>query len=134
MQAFTFLRATDARQAIDAGARSPTAQQGASVRFVAGGTTLLATQRQSHADAESLSRPGADVALAPVGGHPLADAEQAEPGAGRPRARPAVVDDLDLGVRRCAVLRHAERDRGVTGGRVADHVGECLLGSPVERQ
>ncbi|HEX5307068.1 MAG TPA: FAD binding domain-containing protein, partial [Dyella sp.] len=41
MQAFTFLRATDARQAIDAGARSPTAQQGASVRFVAGGTTLL---------------------------------------------------------------------------------------------
>ncbi|OZB60686.1 MAG: FAD-binding molybdopterin dehydrogenase [Lysobacterales bacterium 14-68-21] len=41
MQAFTFLRATDARQAIDAGARSATAQQGASVRFVAGGTTLL---------------------------------------------------------------------------------------------
>lgn len=41
MQAFTFLRASDARQAIDAGARSPTAQQGASVRFVAGGTTLL---------------------------------------------------------------------------------------------
>src|SRR5512139_3287062 len=41
MQAFTFLRATDARQAIGAGARSPTAQQGASVRFVAGGTTLL---------------------------------------------------------------------------------------------
>ncbi|ODV09679.1 MAG: FAD-binding molybdopterin dehydrogenase [Rhodanobacter sp. SCN 68-63] len=41
MQAFTFLRATDARQAIDAGAHSPTAQQGASVRFVAGGTTLL---------------------------------------------------------------------------------------------
>jgi len=41
MQAFTFLRATDAHQAIEAGARSATAQQGASVRFVAGGTTLL---------------------------------------------------------------------------------------------
>jgi len=41
MQAFTFLRASDAHQAITAGARSATAQQGASVRFVAGGTTLL---------------------------------------------------------------------------------------------
>src|SRR5256885_4124656 len=41
MQSFEFLRAQDASSAIAAGARSNTAQQGASVRFVAGGTTLL---------------------------------------------------------------------------------------------
>ncbi len=41
MQAFEFVRAGDASAAIAAGARSNTAQQGASVRFVAGGTTLL---------------------------------------------------------------------------------------------
>jgi xanthine dehydrogenase YagS FAD-binding subunit len=41
MQSFEFLRAADASAAITAGARSGTAQQGASVRFVAGGTTLL---------------------------------------------------------------------------------------------
>jgi xanthine dehydrogenase YagS FAD-binding subunit len=41
MQSFEFLRAGDASAAIAAGARSNTAQQGASVRFVAGGTTLL---------------------------------------------------------------------------------------------
>jgi xanthine dehydrogenase YagS FAD-binding subunit len=41
MQAFEFVRADDASAAITAGARSNTAQQGASVRFVAGGTTLL---------------------------------------------------------------------------------------------
>jgi xanthine dehydrogenase YagS FAD-binding subunit len=41
MQAFEFLPAKDASAAIAASARSNTAQQGASVRFVAGGTTLL---------------------------------------------------------------------------------------------
>src|SRR3979409_1552508 len=41
MQSFNFLRAEDASAAVNAGARSSTAQQGASVRFVAGGTTLL---------------------------------------------------------------------------------------------
>src|SRR5258705_1773902 len=41
MQSFDFLRAEDASAAVNAGARSSTAQQGASVRFVAGGTTLL---------------------------------------------------------------------------------------------
>ena len=41
MQSFDFLRAEDASAAVNAGARSNTAQQGASVRFVAGGTTLL---------------------------------------------------------------------------------------------
>jgi xanthine dehydrogenase YagS FAD-binding subunit len=41
MQPFAFLRARDADQAIEGAARSSTAQQGAEVRFVAGGTTLL---------------------------------------------------------------------------------------------
>jgi xanthine dehydrogenase YagS FAD-binding subunit len=41
MQSFEFLRADDTSAAIAASARSSTAQQGASVRFVAGGTTLL---------------------------------------------------------------------------------------------
>jgi xanthine dehydrogenase YagS FAD-binding subunit len=41
MQSFEFLRADNASAAIAASARSSTAQQGASVRFVAGGTTLL---------------------------------------------------------------------------------------------
>ena len=41
MQAFDFQRAADVRTAVAAGAKSGTAQQGASVRFVAGGTTLL---------------------------------------------------------------------------------------------
>src|SRR5258706_5886745 len=41
MQSFEFLRPQDASAAINASARSSTAQQGATVRFVAGGTTLL---------------------------------------------------------------------------------------------
>jgi xanthine dehydrogenase YagS FAD-binding subunit len=41
MQTFNFVRATDASQAIGAAAKTTTAQQGASVRFIAGGTTLL---------------------------------------------------------------------------------------------
>jgi xanthine dehydrogenase YagS FAD-binding subunit len=41
MQAFAFSRANDVQQAIHAGARASTAQQGAEVRFVAGGTTLV---------------------------------------------------------------------------------------------
>jgi xanthine dehydrogenase YagS FAD-binding subunit len=41
MQSFEFRRAQDASTAIAAGAKSRTAQQGANVRFVAGGTTLL---------------------------------------------------------------------------------------------
>ena len=41
MQTFELLRATDPSCAIAAASRSPTAQQGASVRFRAGGTTLV---------------------------------------------------------------------------------------------
>src|SRR6202163_4763753 len=41
MQSFQFLRAQDASAAIAASARSNTAQHGASVRFITGGTTLL---------------------------------------------------------------------------------------------
>lgn len=41
MEPFAFSRASDAASAIRAAARSSTAQQGAEVRFVAGGTTLL---------------------------------------------------------------------------------------------
>jgi xanthine dehydrogenase YagS FAD-binding subunit len=41
MQTFAFLRTEDESAAIAASARSNTAQQGASVRFVAGGTTLI---------------------------------------------------------------------------------------------
>jgi xanthine dehydrogenase YagS FAD-binding subunit len=41
MDAFEFIRATSVDQAVASGARSATAQQGAQVRFVAGGTTLI---------------------------------------------------------------------------------------------
>lgn len=41
MNGFELVRASDLRAAIAAGAASPTAQQGADVRFVAGGTTLV---------------------------------------------------------------------------------------------
>jgi xanthine dehydrogenase YagS FAD-binding subunit len=41
MEMFRFTTATDVPHAIQAGAKSNTAQQGAQVRFVAGGTTLL---------------------------------------------------------------------------------------------
>src|ERR1700710_2720167 len=41
MQEFTFDRAATVEQAVQAGSRSVTAQQGAGVRFVAGGTTLI---------------------------------------------------------------------------------------------
>ncbi len=41
MQAFEFVKAHDLAQASAAGAKSQTAQQGAQVRYVAGGTTLI---------------------------------------------------------------------------------------------
>jgi xanthine dehydrogenase YagS FAD-binding subunit len=41
MDAFRFSKATSVSQAVQAGAKSPTAQLGASVRFVAGGTNLV---------------------------------------------------------------------------------------------
>ena len=41
MEAFKFTKANDVPQAVMAGAMSSTAQQGATVRFIAGGTTLL---------------------------------------------------------------------------------------------
>ena len=41
MHTFEFSRASDANAAIAAGAKSKTAQQGADVRFLAGGTTLI---------------------------------------------------------------------------------------------
>jgi xanthine dehydrogenase YagS FAD-binding subunit len=53
MQTFDFQRASDVTAAVAAGAKSGTAQQGAAVRFVAGGTTLidlmkLNVERPSH--------------------------------------------------------------------------------------
>src|ERR1700694_6183168 len=45
MQVFDLVQVTDAPAAIAAGAASPTAQQGASVRFLAGGTTLVALMK-----------------------------------------------------------------------------------------
>jgi xanthine dehydrogenase YagS FAD-binding subunit len=41
MEIFKFTKAADVAQAIQAGSKSSTAQQGAQVRFIAGGTTLL---------------------------------------------------------------------------------------------
>src|ERR1700677_4995685 len=41
MNEFSFNRATTSAQAVQAGAKSPTAQLGATVRFVAGGTNLV---------------------------------------------------------------------------------------------
>ena len=41
MQSFNLVRANDSASAISAGAQSDTAQQGARVRFLAGGTTLV---------------------------------------------------------------------------------------------
>jgi xanthine dehydrogenase YagS FAD-binding subunit len=41
MQTFAFSRANDIQQAIQAGAHASTAQQGAEIRYVAGGTTLV---------------------------------------------------------------------------------------------
>ena len=58
------------------------------------------SERVAHADPVAARHPRPDVDLPVVGGRPLADAELAEPAAGRAVPRPAVVDDLDLGVRR----------------------------------
>jgi xanthine dehydrogenase YagS FAD-binding subunit len=41
MHLFELIRANDVAQAIQGAAASPTAQQGALVRFVGGGTTLI---------------------------------------------------------------------------------------------
>ncbi len=41
MDAFRFTRAGNAQQAVTLGTQSPTAQLGATVRFVAGGTNLV---------------------------------------------------------------------------------------------
>lgn len=41
MEVFQFTQATSLDQAVRTGAQSPTAQQGAQIRFVAGGTTLI---------------------------------------------------------------------------------------------
>src|SRR5213082_3730401 len=41
MQTFEFTRPADARAAVAAAARAKTAQQGAEVRFIGGGTTLI---------------------------------------------------------------------------------------------
>ena len=41
MKTFALTRATESAQAITAAAKAKTAQQGAEVRFIAGGTTLL---------------------------------------------------------------------------------------------
>ena len=41
MKMFALTRATDSAQAITAAAKATTAQQGAEIRFIAGGTTLI---------------------------------------------------------------------------------------------
>ncbi|HEY4144335.1 xanthine dehydrogenase family protein subunit M [Pinirhizobacter sp.] len=72
MEPFTFSRVTDAGKAISTAAKSSTAQQGAEVRFVAGGTTLidlmkLNVERPTHViDINHL--PLADVERTPEGG------------------------------------------------------------------
>jgi xanthine dehydrogenase YagS FAD-binding subunit len=55
MQTFEYSRAADAPAAVAAAAKSKTAQQGASVRFIAGGTTLIDLMKLS------VERPGSVV-------------------------------------------------------------------------
>ncbi len=72
MHAFDFLTAQDPSVAIAAGAKSGTAQQGASVRFVAGGTTLLDLMKlnvEHPAQVVDINRlPLGDVDALPEGG------------------------------------------------------------------
>jgi len=66
MEPFAFSRAPDARHAIHAAASSSTAQHGAEVRFVAGGTTLLDLMKLN------VERPQQVI---DINGLPLADVE-----------------------------------------------------------
>jgi xanthine dehydrogenase YagS FAD-binding subunit len=72
MQSFQYIRATEADQAVQAASPSKTAQQNTTVRFVAGGTTLidlmkLNVERPSHlVDINALPLDG--IAPAPGGG------------------------------------------------------------------
>jgi xanthine dehydrogenase YagS FAD-binding subunit len=63
MQSFQFTRADDVAAAIAAGARARTAQQGASVRFVAGGTTLVDLMKLDVERPESV----VDISRLPLG-------------------------------------------------------------------
>jgi xanthine dehydrogenase YagS FAD-binding subunit len=70
MRTFEFLLAEDASAAIAAGAASSTAQQGASVRFVAGGTTLIDLMKLNVERPEHV----VDINRLPLAGiEPLAD-------------------------------------------------------------
>ena len=71
MEPFAFSRATDPAQAIKAGASASTAQQGAEVRFVAGGTTLIDLMKL---DVESPSR------VVDINHLPLAEVERTSDG------------------------------------------------------
>lgn len=72
MQTFTFERASSAEQAIRFASASPTAQQGAQVRFIAGGTTLTDLMKlgvEHPTQVVDINRlPLADVARQPDGG------------------------------------------------------------------
>ncbi len=48
MELFQFTRVNDTAEAIASAARSVTAQQGAGVRFIAGGTTLMDLMKLNH--------------------------------------------------------------------------------------
>jgi xanthine dehydrogenase YagS FAD-binding subunit len=63
MQSFSFTRADDVPAAIAAGARASTAQQGATVRFVAGGTTLVDLMKLDVERPESV----VDISRLPLG-------------------------------------------------------------------
>jgi xanthine dehydrogenase YagS FAD-binding subunit len=71
MEPFAFSRATDAGKAISDAAKASTAQQGAEVRFVAGGTTLLDLMKLN------VERP---TQVIDINHLPLADVEQAPDG------------------------------------------------------
>ena len=72
MKSFQFTRAGDAPAAITAGARSNTAQQGATCRFVAGGTTLIDLMKLNVEQPASLidinHLPFAEIEKTPDGG------------------------------------------------------------------
>ena len=72
MEPFVYTRASDSAAAIKAGARASTAQQGAEVRFVAGGTTLIDLMKLD------VERPSQVVDINHL---PLADVER-QPGGG----------------------------------------------------
>lgn len=95
MHTFELLRAADSSAAVAAASRSPTAQQGASVRFLAGGTTLVDLMKLgveapdrlvdiNHLGLDDIERPadgglriGATARNSDLAHHPIVQAEYA---------------------------------------------------------